>query len=320
MVVSSANEVLGEGAHTGPGQPHAEVVALDRAGDATGATLYVSLEPCTFQGRTPPCVDRVIASGVSTVVIGAIDPDPRVAGSGVTALEEAGIRVDVVGDPDARALDPAYFHHRESGRAFVVAKYAMTLDGSVGALDGTSQWISSDEARSDAHVLRAQADAVLIGSGTLAADNPMLDVRLEGYEGHQPRPVVVAGKGPLPQVARIWERGPLVVSTAQRPLPGGEMLIVSGDDYPDPVATCRALADLGYLSVLLEGGPTLMGAWWHAGVITAGVAYVGARVAGGAGMSPLRGTFRKVDDAERVVITSTRAIGDDVRIDFIREA
>ncbi|HET9258762.1 MAG TPA: bifunctional diaminohydroxyphosphoribosylaminopyrimidine deaminase/5-amino-6-(5-phosphoribosylamino)uracil reductase RibD, partial [Acidimicrobiia bacterium] len=166
VVVSSSNEVLGEGAHTGPGHDHAEVVALDRAGDARGATLYVSLEPCTFQGRTPPCVDRVIASGVSKVVIGAIDPDARVAGSGVAALREAGIGVEVVDDSEARALDPAYFHHRETGQALVVAKFAMTLDGSIAAVDGTSQWITSEKARRDAHALRAEADVVVIGSGT----------------------------------------------------------------------------------------------------------------------------------------------------------
>lgn len=319
-MVSSSNEVLGEGAHTGPGHDHAEVVALDRAGDARGATLYVSLEPCTFQGRTPPCVDRVIASGVSKVVIGAIDPDERVAGSGVAALRDAGIGVEVVDDSEARALDPAYFHHRETGQAFVVAKYAMTLDGSIAAVDGTSQWITSEKARRDAHALRAEADVVVIGSGTLISDDPRLDVRLEGHEGHQPRPVVVAGRASLPPAARIWERNPLVVSTDKRPLPGGELLLVSGNGHPDPVETCRALAELGFLSVLLEGGPKLTSAWWHAGVIVAGVVYVGSRMGGGAGMSPLHGVFGTIDDAASVLITSTRKIGDDVRIDFTREA
>lgn len=296
------------------------MVALDRSGDASGATLYVSLEPCTFQGRTPPCVDRVIASGVSSVVIGAIDPDPRVAGSGIAALEGAGITVELVEDPEARALDPAYFYNRETGLPFVVAKYAMTLDGSVAAADGTSQWITSDEARRDAHSLRAEADVVVIGSGTLGSDDPRLDVRVEGYQGHQPRPVVIAGRASLPPAARIWQRNPLVVSTAERALPGGELLVVPGDGHPDPTATSQALADLGYLSVLLEGGPTLTAAWWHAGVVTVGVVYVGSRVGGGVGMPPLRGTFGTIDDATNVLITSTRKIGDDVRIDFSREA
>lgn len=319
VVVSQSGDVLGEGAHIGPGHDHAEVVALNQVEDATGSTMYVSLEPCTVHGRTPPCVDRVISSGVAKVVIGVIDPDKRVSGSGAVALEAAGIEVEVVDDAEGRALDPAYFHHRETGRAMVVAKYAMTLDGSVAAVDGTSQWITSEPARRDAHSLRAEADVVVIGSGTLATDDPRLDVRLEGHEGRQPRPVVVAGRSSLPPSARIWERDPLVVSTTERPLPGGELLTVAGDELPDPVDTCRALADLGYLSVLLEGGPTLTGSWWRAGVIDVGVVYVGSRIGGGAGMSPLHGTFGTIDDAATVVITSTRKVGDDLRVDFTRE-
>lgn len=317
-MVDTSGQVIGEGAHVGPGQPHAEVVALDLAGDVTGGTLFVSLEPCTFQGRTPPCVDRVIASRVSKVVIGTIDPDSRVSGTGVAALVEAGIAVDVVEDPEARALDPAYFHHRETGRAMVVAKYAMTLDGSVAADDGSSQWITSETARRDAHSLRGEFDAVVIGSGTLAADDPRLDVRVEGHTGRQPRPVVVAGSGPLPPAAQIWDRDPVVVSTRERPVPAGEILIVAGDDHPDPWDTCRALGDAGYLSLLLEGGPTLTGAWWRAGVVSAGVVYVGSRVGGGPGMPPMHGVFGSIEEAADVVITSARMVGGDVRIDFER--
>lgn len=320
VVVDPSGAVIGEGAHVGPGHAHAEVVALDEAGDAAGATLFVSLEPCTFQGRTPPCVDRVIASGVSKVVIGTIDPDSRVSGSGIAILEEAGIDVELVDDPEARALDRAYFHHRETGRAMVVAKYAMTLDGAVSASDGTSQWITSETARRDAHALRAEFDAVVIGSGTLASDDPRLDVRLDGFDGPQPRPVLVAGSGELPQSAQVWERRPLVVSSSERPIPAGDLVIVPGeDDHPNPLETCRALAEAGFLSLLLEGGPRLTGAWWRAGVIDAGVVYVGARVGGGVGMSPLYGVFGSIDDASDVVITSARVVGGDVRIGFERD-
>lgn len=315
-MVSGNGDVLGEGAHVGPGQPHAETIALDRASDARGATVFVSLEPCSHHGLTPPCVDRLIAEGVATVVVGTLDPDPRVAGSGVERLRSAGIEVEVVNDPAARDLDPAYFHHRETGRPLVTLKYAMTLDGAVAAEDGTSQWITSEEARSDAHSLRARVDAIVIGSGTLANDDPGLDVRLPGYQGHQPRPVIIAGAGELPSDSRLWARSPLVVSTSDRSVPGGEVVVVGGDTRPDPAAACTALAAAGYLDILVEGGPTLAGAWWRAGVIDRGVTYLGGKVGGGAGMTPLDGVFSTIDDATSASITGVRQLGPDVRIDF----
>jgi diaminohydroxyphosphoribosylaminopyrimidine deaminase/5-amino-6-(5-phosphoribosylamino)uracil reductase len=246
------------------------------------------------------------------------DPDERVAGSGMERLRSAGIEVDLVDDPAARDLDPAYFHHRETGMPLVTMKYAMTLDGAVAAADSSSRWITGEEARLDAHLLRSAADVVVVGAGTLAADDPVLDVRLPGYEGAQPRPVIVAGRGALPVEGNVWQREPIVVSTQPRELPSGELVVVSGDGEgrPDPVATCAALVELGHLAVLLEGGPTLAGAWWRAGVVARGVAYLGARLGGGAGMSPLSGLFPTIGQATDVAITDVRRIGADVRIDF----
>ncbi|MFZ0014988.1 MAG: bifunctional diaminohydroxyphosphoribosylaminopyrimidine deaminase/5-amino-6-(5-phosphoribosylamino)uracil reductase RibD [Acidimicrobiia bacterium] len=316
VVVSRDGVVVGEGAHQGPGRPHAEAKALDRVVDPQGSTLYVSLEPCTHHGRTPPCVDRVIAAGVARVVIGALDPDERVAGAGVARLLEAGVEVDVVDDPEARALDPGYFRHRETGLPLVIVKYAMTIDGAVAARDGTSQWITSEPARADAHRLRADADGVVVGAGTLVADDPRLDVRVDDYVGEQPRAIVIAGATPIPPTARLWERDPLIVSNRPREIPAGELLVVDGGDRPDPMAVCRALADAGFLSLLLEGGPTLIGAWWRAGVIGRGVVYLGATLGGGAGMPPLGGVFSSIDDARAVVVTHAERVGPDVRLDF----
>lgn len=319
VVVGADGVVIGEGAHMGPGEDHAEVVALSAAeGRAEGATVYTTLEPCTHYGRTPPCVEALISAGVGRVVIGARDPDARVAGQAARKLREAGIEV-VEGclSVDSRAVDPAYFHHRETGLPLVTLKYAMTLDGSVAAGDGTSRWITSEEAREDAHRLRAGSDAVVVGAGTLAADDPRLDVRLPGRDGSQPRPVVISGAGDLREDAQLWERNPIVVMTSERRLPGGEAVIVAGDDgRPDPVAACGALADLGYLDILFEGGPTVAGAWWNAGVITRGVVYVGARLGGGAGIPPLDGVFGTIDEAVEATITQTRSLGPDLRIDF----
>lgn len=319
LIVGSSGAVVGEGAHVGPGELHAEIVALEAAGlAAEGATVYVSLEPCAHQGRTPPCVDALIAAGVRRVLIGARDPDTRVAGEGVRRLRSAG--VEVVEDlwPDAvRALDPGYFHHRETGLPLVTLKYAMTLDGSVAARDRTSHWITSAPAREDSHRLRAAADAVLVGAGTLRSDDPQLDVRLVELEDRQPRPVVLAGSGELPHEALIWSRNPVVVSTIAREVPGGETLLVSGvGGLPDPRQTCLALADLGFLDILFEGGPTVAASWWKAGVITRGVAYVGAKLGGGGGIAPLAGVFETIDEAVEARIVGTRSLGPDLRIDF----
>ncbi len=319
VIVGGDGQIHGEGFHVGPGEPHAEIVALERAGSlASGATIYVSLEPCTFTGRTPPCVDALVAAGISHVRVGAVDPDPRVSGSGIAALRSAGIEVDIWEDEmTAEAVDQAYFHHRRTGLPYVTLKYAMTLDGSVAALDGSSQWISGTEARDDAHELRARADAVVVGAGTLRRDDPLLNVRLSNFTGRQPRPVIVAGSEPLPEDRRIWERQPIVVSVADRPLPDGELLLVEGTgDLPDPLATARSLADLGYIELLLEGGPGLASSWWDAGLVSRGVAYLGAKVGGGSGYQPIGGEFGSISAAAEVDVTDVRILGSDVRIEF----
>lgn len=319
VVVDHAEEVVGEGCHKGPGTAHAEVMALDQAGHrAAGATMYVTLEPCNHHGQTPPCVDAVVAAGIAHVVVGTVDPDVRVSGSGISALIDAGVRVTAWDAPEeVEAIDPGYFRHRRTGLPRVTLKYAMTLDGSVAAADGTSQWITSDAAREDAHRLRARADAVVVGAGTLRNDDPLLDVRLKGYDGPQPRAVVVAGSEPLPQTARLLARNPLVVKTAESPdWKGAETVTVAGDSLPDPEATARALADRGYLDILLEGGPTLTSSWWSSGVVSEGVVYVGARLGAGSGVAPFAGEFLSIADAEEVEVVDVRMVGTDVRIEF----
>ena len=319
MIVSSEGELIGEGAHHGPGEDHAEVVAIKDAGQRShGATMYVTLEPCSHHGRTPPCVDAIETAGLAKVVVGAIDPDSRISGSGIERLRSRGIEVVESGQSEiVRAMDPAYFHHRQSGMPLVTIKYAMTLDGSVAALDGSSQWITSEQARRDVHSLRSEADAVLVGAGTVRTDNPRLDVRLDDYAGQQPRPVVVAGSDALPADVSIWSSDPIVVSTRRMDVPKGQVLVVGGDDNrPDPVETCRALAELGLLHLLVEGGPTIIKSWLDAGVVTNGVVYLGARLGGGRGVSPVSGRFDSIADAQVVSVTAVRSLGEDVRIDF----
>lgn len=318
-MVDESGAVVGEGAHLGPGHPHAEVVALGQAGArARGATVYVSLEPCTHHGRTPPCVDAIVAAGVQHVVLGAVDPDPRVSGHGMAHLRASGIDVVVDGlDGAAEALDPGYFHHRRTGLPRITMKLALTIDGSVAARDGSSQWITSDAARADAHALRAEMDAVLVGAGTLRADDPLLTARHQAME-RQPLPVIVAGAGPLPEGRRVWDREPIVVAVTGMEIPSGELLIVSpGEDgWPDPEASVRALADSGLYDLLLEGGPSLAGSWWRAGVVARGVVYIGARIGGGQGLSPLGGEFATMAQSRDVTIEEVRRVGPDVRIEF----
>jgi diaminohydroxyphosphoribosylaminopyrimidine deaminase/5-amino-6-(5-phosphoribosylamino)uracil reductase len=319
VIIDSANEVIGEGWHRGPGTDHAEVVALKEAGEAArGATVYVTLEPCSSHGRTPPCVDALTAAEVSTVVVGAIDPDPKVAGRGVRHLEAAGIEVITgVAERQARELDPAYFHHRVTGMPMVTIKWAMTLDGSVAADDGTSQWITGERARRDAHELRSKVDGVVVGAGTMRTDDPRLDVRIDGFAGVQPRPVIVAGRAELPEGATVWERDPVVVATSDRSVPSGQVLVVDEvEGHPDPKETARGLANLGMLHLLLEGGPTVAAAWWQAGVITNGVVYIGSKVGGGTGRSPLAGLFATIEGASTVEFETVRSVGDDVVIAF----
>jgi diaminohydroxyphosphoribosylaminopyrimidine deaminase/5-amino-6-(5-phosphoribosylamino)uracil reductase len=320
VVVDGSGEIVGEGAHAGSGQPHAEVIALEQAGErARGATLYVTLEPCTHYGLTPPCVTSIASAGIARVVIGAIDPDKRVSGSGVSWLRDAGIEVDdgILAE-SAEALDRSYFHHRRTGLPLVTLKLAITLDGSVAAQDGTSQWVSSEEARHDAHVLRSTMDAVVIGAGTLRVDDPLLTARLDEPVGRQPRPVIVAGRDGLPATSRIWQRSPIVVTVGDIELPSGDLVVVGPgpDGLPDPRASALVLADLGLYDILLEGGPALAGAWWRSGVVSRGVIYLAARVGGGRGIPPLEGAFETMAESREVRIRDARMVGPDLRIEF----
>jgi diaminohydroxyphosphoribosylaminopyrimidine deaminase/5-amino-6-(5-phosphoribosylamino)uracil reductase len=254
---------------------------------------------------------------VASVVVGAIDPDPRVSGSGVSRLREAGIDVETgFLEEEAVAVDPAYFHHRRTGLPLVTLKMAMTLDGSVAAADLSSQWITSEEARKDAHLLRAASDAVVVGAGTLRTDNPLLTARLDEVD-IQPTPVIVSGSEPLPAQGRIWERAPLVIAAGELEVPSGEVLVIPGEEErPEPEATARALAERGLLDILLEGGPHLAGTWWRAGLVHRGVIYVGAVIGGGRGLAPLEGVFATMAESRPVNITEVRKVGPDIRIEF----
>jgi diaminohydroxyphosphoribosylaminopyrimidine deaminase/5-amino-6-(5-phosphoribosylamino)uracil reductase len=294
LVVSELGVVLSEGHTQIPGESHAEVMALRRAGSAAaGATMVVTLEPCNHTGRTGPCARAIIEAGVARVIIGAPDPDPRVSGRGVEMLREAGVEVEVgIEEAAVRAQLAAYFWHRTTGRPYVVAKVASTLDGVVAMADGSSQWITGEAARRDAHVLRAQSQAIVVGAGTVRSDDPALTARLDDII-LQPLRVVL---GHAPEGAKVHP-----------------CLELSGD-------LGEVLAEIGrhdVLQVLVEGGPTTTSAFFAAGLVNHVVWYQAPAFAGARGN---RGALEDLDTAtigelRRGRVVDVRRIGEDIRID-----
>ncbi|HEX2048679.1 MAG TPA: bifunctional diaminohydroxyphosphoribosylaminopyrimidine deaminase/5-amino-6-(5-phosphoribosylamino)uracil reductase RibD [Acidimicrobiales bacterium] len=282
-----------EGATHAPGGPHAEVVALEAAGDAArGATLYATLEPCAHTGRTAPCVDRIVDAGIARVVVGIEDPDARVRGAGVRALRAAGVSVDVgvCADEVGAQLAP-YVKHRTTGRPWVVLKLAATLDGRIAAPDGSSRWITGEAARVDAHRLRAESDAVVVGAATVRADDPSLTVR--GVEGRDPLRVVL---GKAPEGAKVHPA-----------------LELTGDleDVLDE------LGRRGVLQALVEGGATVAGEFHRAGLVDRYVLYMAPALFGGDDARPLftGAGAPTVADAWRGRIVSVQRLGDDLRVE-----
>lgn len=314
-VVSGTN-IVGEGAHVRPGEPHAEILALEQAGSAAkGATVYVTLEPCSHHGRTPPCTKALLDAGVSRVVVGVIDPDQRVRGTGIDELRAAGVEViSGVLEQDIENADAAYFHHRRTGLPLMTLKLATTLDGQIAAADRTSKWITGEKARLDGHRLRAEADAVLVGAGTLLDDDPGLDVRLDGYSGQQPRPVVIAGNRPLPSAAKVYQRDALVYATRSLDLPVEQVLAGVGDKV-DLGTVIKDLGARGYVEVLVEGGASLAKALVVGGHVDRIVFYLAAKLGLGRGLGAFAGEFNTIADALPLEIVAVDRIGQDVRIE-----
>jgi diaminohydroxyphosphoribosylaminopyrimidine deaminase / 5-amino-6-(5-phosphoribosylamino)uracil reductase len=334
-VLVRAGEVVGEGWHRAPGEPHAEVLALHRAGPrAAGATCYVTLEPCAHHGRTPPCAAALIAAGVTSVVAAIEDPDPNVRGQGFARLRAAGVRVEVgVGAAEAEAQNAAFLLHRRQGRPRVTLKAAASLDGKVAAPDGTSQWITGEDARADAHRLRAEADAVAVGAGTALADDPRLTVRLPGWTGRQPLRVLIDATGRTgPANLHLFDGAAptLVASTAAAPsralqawaAAGAEVLVcpdapaATGETGVDLAFLAKALGERGVLELLVEGGPRLHASFWEAGLADRLVWYLAPLVIGGdgaPGLLPAAGA-RTLAAARALRVESVERLGPDLRI------
>jgi diaminohydroxyphosphoribosylaminopyrimidine deaminase/5-amino-6-(5-phosphoribosylamino)uracil reductase len=296
-VIEARDGAVFEGSTQPVGGPHAEAVAIAAAGDhdLAGATAWVTLEPCSHHGRTPPCADALIAAGVSRVVVAIEDPNPSVAGGGIQRLREAGITTEVGLDAAAAAdLIAPYLHHRRTGRPFVVLKLAASLDGRTAAPDGTSQWITGPEARADAHALRAESDAIVVGAGTVRTDDPTLTVRDAPAPRGDPLRVVL-GRAPA---------GAKVHPCLEHDGDLGDLL--------------DQLGAKGHLQVLVEGGATIASAFHHAGLVDRYVLYLAPALFGG---DDARGLFvgagaATIADVWRGAIRDVTRLGADLRIDL----
>jgi diaminohydroxyphosphoribosylaminopyrimidine deaminase/5-amino-6-(5-phosphoribosylamino)uracil reductase len=308
-VLVRGGTIIGEGYTQPPGGPHAEAVALSRAGKLSGgASLYVTLEPCCHTPkRTPPCAQAIVAAGVREVHIATLDPQPQVSGRGVEVLRAAGIRVHVgEGEAPARQLNEAYFSYTATGLPFVIAKFAMSLDGKIATASGDSEWISGPSARLLVHRLRYQADAVMVGINTVLADDPRLTARsARGLTVKAPLRVVVDSRGRLPATARVLrEPGDTVVATAGAlPRTRAEVWPLPGEGgRVDLAALLARLGQRGVTSLLVEGGGVLLSSLLEGGMVDKLYAVISPIIIGGsAAPTPVAGKgVGQVADALRL--------------------
>jgi diaminohydroxyphosphoribosylaminopyrimidine deaminase/5-amino-6-(5-phosphoribosylamino)uracil reductase len=323
VVLDAAGAVIGEGWTRPPGGPHAEVVALQQAGGrARGGTAVVTLEPCRHTGRTGPCTSALVEAGVARVVVACSDPTSE-AGGGADVLRASGVDVEtgVLADEVARGPLEAWLTSRRLGRPFVTWKYAATLDGRSAAADGTSRWITGEQSRADVHRLRSEADAVVAGVGTVLADDPLLDVRPD--PGHQPLRVVVDSRGRTPLTARALSGArPAVVAVHQGVEDGTypDQLTLPGDDdgRVQLAALLAALQERGVVSVLLEGGPTLAGAFVRQGLVDRVVGYVAPALLGDGPAALQDAGVGTISAAHRLRLDDVTRTGGDVRLTMRR--
>lgn len=301
VLLSPAGEILAVGHHRGAGHPHAEIEALHAVGDeARGATAVVTLEPCRHQGRTGPCADALLEAGIRRVVHASNDPNTLGAG-GAEVLRDAGVDVEggvLVDEGDE--LIAIWAQRHRLGRPFVTWKFAATFDGRSAAPDGTSQWITGPEARRDVHALRAECDAIVVGTGTVLSDNPRLTARDELDEplprSEQPRRVVV-GHRAIPNHFHVHDDTAPTAFLAEH----------------EPATVLAQLAELDVHHVWLEGGPHLAGAWLDAGVIDRVISYLAPSLLG-AGTPAVMGRATTLNDRRNLDITQVSQVGTDLRI------
>ena len=323
-VVVNQGEVVGEGYHPGAGQPHAEVFALRAAGDrAQNATLYVNLEPCNHTGRTPPCTEAILAAGVARVVVGMVDPDPRVSGGGIERLRQAGLAVTTgVEEAACQQLNEAFAHSILYQRPFGILKYAMTLDGKIAASSGHSAWVTGPEARAWVHRLRGRCDAVIVGGQTVRQDNPQLTTH--GQSDRNPLRIIMSRTLSLPKQAHLWQedRAPTLVFSSPQSNPemqqhleqlGVEVVILP---HLEPLNVLEQLQKRGLRSVLWECGGQLSATAIAQGCVQKLAAFIAPKVIGGVNASTPIGELGLTKMTEALCLSASvvEHIGADILI------
>ncbi|NLT99302.1 MAG: bifunctional diaminohydroxyphosphoribosylaminopyrimidine deaminase/5-amino-6-(5-phosphoribosylamino)uracil reductase RibD [Pseudomonas lundensis] len=333
-VIVRDGQVVGEGWHVRAGEPHAEVHALRAAGElARGATAYVTLEPCSHHGRTPPCAEGLVSAGVARVVAAMQDPNPEVAGRGLKRLTDAGIDVRCgVLETQARALNQGFLKRMEHGLPFVRVKLAMSLDGRTAMASGESQWITGPAARSAVQRLRAEASVVITGADTVLADGARLTVRADelGLDAEQtalvmsrpPLRVLIDGRLRVPLDAPFFKAGPALVATCVPPAEqyrtGPECLVIPGENgQVDLRQLLVALAARGVNEVLVEAGPRLAGAFAEQGLVDEYQIFIAAKFLGSTARPLLELPLTRMSEATELKIIDMRAVGDDWRVTAI---
>ncbi|CAM2009459.1 bifunctional diaminohydroxyphosphoribosylaminopyrimidine deaminase/5-amino-6-(5-phosphoribosylamino)uracil reductase RibD [Acanthopleuribacter pedis] len=329
-VIVRDGRIIGEGYHHRAGLPHAEIEALRSASeDVRGATMYVTLEPCCHHGRTPPCSQALVDAGIGTVFYAVGDDNPKVEGGGHRQLVEAGVTVFCGPfEDEARYLNRAFFHMITQKQPYVFAKYAMSLDGRIATRTGSSQWITGPAARAEAHRLRQSCDGILVGAGTVIADNPSLTTRLNDREtcAHPVR-IILDSRGRCPLEARVFdpqlEGNTLVVAAPDFPSERRRILADRGVDVLtvplheqrlDVRALLPMLAERGMLAVMVEGGAEVLGSFAEHGLINEIWAFIGGKVIGGVSApGPIGGLgLAEIGDAHAWYMDEVARVGEDV--------
>ncbi len=326
-VIVKDGRVVAEGFHQAAGSAHAEAAALDAGQDVRGGTMFITMEPCSTHGRTPPCVERILAAAIDRVVIASPDPNPVNGGLGIQRLHEAGVETEVgLLDEEARAINRGFFSRHERARPWVVVKTAATLDGRISTASGESQWITGDAARQDVQRLRAQAAAVVSGVGTVLADDPRLNCRLDGAL-NQPLRVIVDSRLRTPADARLFaEDGDILFAVgedvnpeAYRQMEGRAEIVSFGssDGRVDCDRLFRYLAEREINEALVEAGPTLAGELLDTGLADEMIVYLAPAILGDSAVGMARlPEAKSLMDWHRGRFANIQRFGDDVRIDF----
>lgn len=326
-VIVRDGRIVAEGWHRKAGTPHAEIHALNMAGElARGATVYVSLEPCAHYGRTGPCAKALVEAGVSRVVVAMTDPNPKVAGKGIAILQEAGIQVTTgVLEQEARQLNEVFLKWMTTGLPFVALKTAMTLDGKIATAAGQSQWITNEASRYETHRLRDVYDGILVGINTALADNPALTTRLKEYPGRNPVRIVVDSRARLPLDSKLVTDGAartIVAVTAGAPADrlealrsaGAEVIVAGSGDQVDMHSLMEQLGAMKISSVLVEGGGSVNFSLLQAGLVDRVYAFIAPKLVGGRdALTPVEGDgFRELSHAVELEDIQLRQLGSDV--------